>query len=56
MATRGAGIKLRKIPGFAEAMTAQNISGIGSFQRFLNLFSGEFEMDGRAPNVTVKVK
>ena len=56
MSLQGAGSKLRKIPGFAEAMTAHNISGIGSVQCFLNLFSGEFVMEGRAPNATVKVK
>ena len=30
---QGAGTKLRGIPGFAEAMTEQNITGIGAFHK-----------------------
>jgi len=49
-----AGIMLRKIPGFAAAMTEARITGIGSFMRFLSLFGGEFVVEGVAPRQTVR--
>ena len=54
MSLQGAGIKLRQIPNFAETMTAQKISGIGSFQRFTRLVP-EFVVEGRPPRATVRL-
>ena len=51
---QGAGIKLRGVPGFADAMVAQRITGIGSFLRFLRLFP-EFVVEGKAPKGTVRL-
>ena len=47
-----AGIDLRAIPGFSEAMTEQRLAGIGALQRFIALFP-EFKVEGRAPRATV---
>ncbi len=52
---QGAGIKLRGVPGFQEAMEEQRIIGIGAFQRFLDLFS-EFEVIGKAPKASVRLR
>ena len=51
---QGAGTKLRGIPGFAEAMEEQRITGIGALQRFLDLFP-EFVANGRAPKASVRL-
>ena len=51
---QGAGIKLRAVPGFSEAMEEQRITGIGAFQRFLDLFP-EFVVEGRAPKASVRL-
>ena len=47
-----AGLYLRAIPGFSEAMTEQRLAGIGALQRFIALFP-EFKVEGRAPRATV---
>ena len=52
---QGAGIKLRAVPGFSEAMEEQRITGIGAFQRFLDLFP-EFDVIGRAPKASVRLR
>ena len=52
---QGAGIKLRGVPGFSEAMEEQRITGIGAFQRFLDLFP-EFEVTGQAPKASVQLR
>ena len=52
---QGAGIKLRGVPGFSEAMEEQRITGIGAFQRFLDLFP-EFEIIGLAPKASVRLR
>ena len=54
MTLQGAGIKLRQIPTFAEMMTAQKITGIGSLLRFIRLFP-EFVIEGKAPVGTVRM-
>ncbi len=51
---QGAGIKLRALPGFAEAMEERHIIGIGALQRFLGFFP-EFVVEGRAPKATVRL-
>ena len=55
MTLQGAGIKLRGVPGFSEAMEEQRITGIGAFQRFLDLFP-EFEVTGKAPKASVQLR
>ena len=45
---QGAGIKLRKVPGFSEAMAAAKITGIGAMERFLKLFPDMFVTQGEA--------
>ncbi len=52
---QGAGIKLRGVPGVSEAMEEQRITGIGAFQRFLNLFP-EFEVTGKASKASVRLR
>ena len=51
-----AGIMLRKVPGFAEAMEEARITGIGSFVRFLRLFGDDFVVEGTAPKQTIHRK
>ncbi len=45
---QGVGTKLRKVPGFSEAMAAQKITGNGAMERFLALFSDMFVRAGEA--------
>ena len=54
LSLQGAGIKLRQVPNFAEAMVEQKITGIGSFMKFLQLFP-EFAVEGQAPKSTVRL-
>ena len=54
LSLQGAGIKLRQVPNFAEAMVEQKITGIGSFMKFLQLFP-EFVVEGQAPKSTVRL-
>ena len=54
LSLQGAGTRLRAIPGFSETMTEQKITGIGTLQRFLELFS-EFVIEGKAPKATVRL-
>ena len=56
LTVQGAGIKLRGVPGFSEAMEEQRITGIGAFQRFLDLFPAEFEVTGKAPKASVRLR
>ena len=51
---QGAGTKLRGVPGFAEAMAQQRITGIGALVRFLALFP-EFVVEGKAPKASVRL-
>ncbi len=43
---QGAGVKLRKIPGFSEAMVEAKLTGIGSLERFVRLFPDMFVVEG----------
>ena len=43
---QGAGTKLRKVPGFSEAMATAKITGIGAMERFLKLFPDMFVTQG----------
>ena len=40
LALQGAGIEIRLIPGFSEAMAEAKVTGVGALERFLRLFSG----------------
>ena len=51
---QGVGTKLRKVPGFSEAMTAQKITGIGAMERFLALFPDMFVLEGEAQRKRVR--
>ena len=53
---QGVGTKLRKVPGFSEAMAAQKITGNGAMERFLALFSDMFVLEGEAQRKRVKRK
>jgi len=54
LSLQGAGTKLRGVPGFAEALAEQRITGIGALVRFLALFP-EFVVEGKAPKATVRL-
>jgi hypothetical protein len=56
MSTQAAGIKLRSVPGFPEAMVQQKLVGTGAFQKFLGLFPEYFEIEGVAPKAVFKPK
>jgi hypothetical protein len=45
---QGVGTKLRKVPGFNEAMAEQKITGNGAMERFLALFPDLFALEGEA--------
>ena len=51
---QGVGTKLRKVPGFSEAMTAQKITGVGAMERFLALFPSMFVLEGMAQRKRVR--
>ena len=53
---QGVGTKLRKVPGFSEAMAAQKITGNGAMERFLTLFSDMFVLEGEAQRKRVRRK
>ena len=55
MTLQGAGNKMRGVPGFSEDMAEQKITGIGTFQRFLELLH-EFEVIGKAPKASVRIR
>jgi hypothetical protein len=51
---QGAGTKLRKIPGFTEAMAAAKITGVGALERFIKLFPDMFVLEGEAQRKRVR--
>ena len=51
---QGVGTKLRKVPGFNEAMVAAKIIGNGAMERFLSLFPDMFVLEGVAQRKRVK--
>jgi len=51
---QGAGTKLRKVPGFNEAMTEAHLGGIGALERFIRLFPESFVVEGEAQRKRVR--
>jgi len=51
---QGAGTKLRKVPGFTEAMTEAKVTGIGALERFIRLFPDMFVVEGEAQRKRVR--
>jgi hypothetical protein len=51
---QGVGTKLRKVPGFSEAMAAQRITGNGAMERFLALFPDMFALEGEGQRKRVR--
>ena len=51
---QGAGTKLRKVPGFTEAMAAAKITGVGAMERFIKLFPDMFVLEGEAQRKRVR--
>jgi len=51
---QGAGTKLRKVPGFNEAMTEAQLGGIGALERFIRLFPESFVVEGEAQRKRVR--
>jgi len=53
---QGAGTKLRKVPGFGEAMEDAKLPGIGALERFIRLFPEMFVVEGEGQKKRVKRK
>jgi hypothetical protein len=53
---QGAGIKMRQVPGFGEAMTESKLTGIGAFERFVRLFPDTFAVEGEGQKKKVRRK
>ena len=51
---QGAGTKLRKVPGFTEAMAAAKLTGVGAMERFIKLFPDMFVLEGEAQRKRVR--
>ena len=51
---QGAGTKLRKVPGFSDAMEDAKITGIGALERFIRLFPTMFVVEGEGQKKRVK--
>ena len=51
---QGAGIKLRPIPGFSEAMTTAKVTGVGALERFIRLFPDMFVVEGEGQKKKVR--
>ena len=51
---QGAGIKLRPVPGFSEAMTEAKVTGVGALERFIRLFPDMFKVEGEGQKKRVR--
>ena len=51
---QGAGIKLRPIPGFSEAMAEAKVTGVGALERFIRLFPDMFVVEGEGQKKRVR--
>ena len=45
---QGAGTKLRKVPGFTQAMEQAKVTGVGALERFIRLYPEMFVIEGEA--------
>jgi hypothetical protein len=52
---QGAGTKMRKVAGFAAAMTENRLVGVGALARFIKLYPELFRISGQAPNQRVSL-
>ncbi len=50
----GAGIKMRPVPGFSEAMVEAKVTGIGALERFIRLFPDMFVVEGEGQKRRVR--
>ena len=51
---QGAGIKLRPVPGFSEAMAEAKVTGVGDLERFIRLFTDMFVVEGEGQRKRVR--
>ena len=51
---QGAGIKLRPVPGFSEAMAEAKVTGVGALERFIRLFPDMFVVEGEVQKKRVR--
>ena len=51
---QGAGIKLRPVPGFSEAMAEAKVTGVGALERFIRLFPDMFVVEGEGQKKRVR--
>ena len=51
---QGAGTKLRKVPGFSDAMEDAKLTGIGALERFIRLYPELFAIEGEGQRKRVK--
>ena len=51
---QGAGIKLRPVPGFSEAMEEAKVTGVGALERFIRLFPDMFVVEGEGQRKRVR--
>ena len=49
-----AGIKMRPVPGFSEAMAEAKVTGVGALERFIRLFPDMFVVEGEGQKKRVR--
>jgi hypothetical protein len=54
LSIQGAGIKLRKLPGFTERMEEARLTGIGALERLVRLYPASFEVEGEGQRKRIK--
>ena len=51
---QGAGINMRPVPGFSEAMAEAKVTGIGALERFIRFLPNLFVVDGEGQKKRVR--
>ena len=54
LSLQGAGLKLRQVPGFSEAMVEARLPGVGALERFVRLFPDVFAVEGEGQKKRVR--
>ena len=54
LSLQGVGIKMRPLPGFAEAMAEAKVTGVGALERFIRLFPKMFVVEGEGQKKRVR--
>jgi hypothetical protein len=54
LSIQGAGIKLRKLPGFSEKMEEARLTGVGALERLVRLYPASFEIEGEGQRKRIK--